>query len=194
MTRRRRRSTSATTPSRCRRASWRRSRRKDPLDILAYQYDIVCNGVELSLGRDPQPPAGHHVQGVRDRRLHAGGGRHQLLRHDQRLQVRRAAAWRLGARASTGSSCCSPASPISARSSLFPMNQKAEDLMMNAPGAVTREAAARAHHPRRGATGPGRQGPGEGRCAGLRRPESSMACPAPRFVRSCGRDDRTFRL
>ena len=23
---------------------------KDPLDILAYQYDIVCNGVELSSG------------------------------------------------------------------------------------------------------------------------------------------------
>ena len=26
---------------------------KDPLEILAWQYDIVCNGVELSLGRDP---------------------------------------------------------------------------------------------------------------------------------------------
>ena len=23
---------------------------KDPLEILAYQYDIVCNGVELSSG------------------------------------------------------------------------------------------------------------------------------------------------
>ena len=23
---------------------------KDPLDILAYQYDIVCNGIELSSG------------------------------------------------------------------------------------------------------------------------------------------------
>ena len=23
---------------------------KDPLDILAYQYDVVCNGVELSSG------------------------------------------------------------------------------------------------------------------------------------------------
>src|SRR3546814_7782626 len=23
---------------------------KDPLDVLAYQYDIVCNGVELSSG------------------------------------------------------------------------------------------------------------------------------------------------
>ena len=25
-------------------------RTKDPLDILAYQYDIVCNGIELSSG------------------------------------------------------------------------------------------------------------------------------------------------
>ena len=70
---------------------------KDPLDILAWQYDIVCNGVELSSRRDPQPPPGHHVQGVRDRRLYARGSRHQLLGHDQRVQVRRAAARRLGA-------------------------------------------------------------------------------------------------
>ncbi len=30
---------------------------KDPLDILAYQYDIVCNGIELSSGaiRNHQP-------------------------------------------------------------------------------------------------------------------------------------------
>ena len=90
---------------------------KDPLDILAWQYDIVCNGVELSSRRDPEPPPGHHVQGVRDRRLYAGRGRHQFLRHDQRLQVRRSAARRLGARASTASSCCSPTSPTSARSS-----------------------------------------------------------------------------
>ena len=33
---------------------------------------------------------------------------------------------------------------------LFPMNQRAEDLMMNAPGEVDAEAAARAPHPHRG--------------------------------------------
>ena len=52
---------------------------------------------------------------------------------------------------------------------LFPMNQKAEDLMMNAPGAVTREAAARAQHPRGGAGRHGREGPGEGGCPGIGR-------------------------
>lgn len=28
----------------------------NPLDILAYQYDIVCNGVELSSGEDGEEP------------------------------------------------------------------------------------------------------------------------------------------
>ena len=88
---------------------------KDPLDILAWQYDIVCNGVELSSRRDPEPPPGHHVQGVRDRRLHPRRGRHELRRHDQRVQVRAPAARRFGARASTGSSCFSPTSRTSAR-------------------------------------------------------------------------------
>ena len=38
------------TRSRCRRAGWRRWSAGDPLDVLGYQYDIVCNGVELSSG------------------------------------------------------------------------------------------------------------------------------------------------
>ena len=42
---------------------------QDPLTIKAFQYDIVCNGIELSLGRDPQPSAGHHAPRLRDRRL-----------------------------------------------------------------------------------------------------------------------------
>ena len=43
-----------------------------PLDVLGYQYDIVCNGVELSLGGGAEPQAGDHVQGLRDRRLRPG--------------------------------------------------------------------------------------------------------------------------
>ncbi len=69
------------------------------------------------LGRHPQPPARHHVQGVRDRRLRRGRGRAALRRHVQRLPAtarRRTAARRP---ASTASSCCWPTSPTSARSS-----------------------------------------------------------------------------
>ena len=48
---------------------------------------------------------------------------------------------------------------------LFPMNQRAEDLMMNAPGEVTRQAAARAPHPHRAPFRDSREGPGQGRGA-----------------------------
>ena len=34
----------------CRRVVWLRWRRNSPLEIKAYQYDIVCNGLELSSG------------------------------------------------------------------------------------------------------------------------------------------------
>ena len=50
------------------------------------------------VGRDPQPSPGHHVQGLCHRRLFGGRGRGAVRRHAQRVQVRRAAAWRLGAR------------------------------------------------------------------------------------------------
>ena len=71
---------------------------KDPLEILAYQYDIVCNGVELSLGRDPQPSPRHHGQGVRARRLRARRAGGALRRHVPRVALRRAAARRHRAR------------------------------------------------------------------------------------------------
>ena len=34
----------------CHRAVWKRWKAMNPLDILGYQYDIVCNGMELSSG------------------------------------------------------------------------------------------------------------------------------------------------
>ena len=58
-TRRRRRSTSRTTPSRCRKAASRRSTSQDPLTIKAFQYDVACNGYELASGgiRNHRPEA-----------------------------------------------------------------------------------------------------------------------------------------
>ena len=93
-----RRSTSATTRSRCRRAGSRRWRRRIRSTIKAWQYDIVCNGVELSSGaiRNHRPDIMYkafEIAGYSQRR-----GRARFRRHDQRLQVRRAAARRLGAR------------------------------------------------------------------------------------------------
>ena len=41
---------SAIIPSPCLRAAWKALEETDPLEIYAYQYDLVCNGVELSSG------------------------------------------------------------------------------------------------------------------------------------------------
>ena len=70
---------------------------KDPLDILAFQYDIVCNGVELSSGaiRNHRPDIMYKAFEIAG--YIAGRRRHQFRRHDQRLQIWRAAARRLGA-------------------------------------------------------------------------------------------------
>jgi aspartyl-tRNA synthetase len=108
---------------------------KDPLDILAYQYDIVCNGVELSSGaiRNHSPDvmykaftiAGYPPEEV-DRRF---GG---MIN-----------AFKLGAPPHGG---IAPGVDrmvmlLAGESNIreviaFPMNQKAQDLMMNAPNTV----------------------------------------------------------
>ena len=58
-TRTRRRSSSRTTPSRCRRAAWKRSQARIRCAIKAFQYDIACNGYELASGgiRNHRPEA-----------------------------------------------------------------------------------------------------------------------------------------
>ena len=67
-----------------------------PEDILAHQYDIVCNGVELLERRDSQPSPRRHAAGLRAGRLRAGRGRAAFWRHVVGLQVWRAAARRVG--------------------------------------------------------------------------------------------------
>ena len=90
---------------------------QDPLTIKAWQYDIVCNGIELCSGaiRNHRPEIMFKAFGI------AGYSKEEveraLRRHAERLPLRRAAARRRRRPASTASSCCWPTSPTSARSS-----------------------------------------------------------------------------
>ena len=76
---------------------------QDPLTIKAYQYDIVCNGVELSSGA-----IRNHLPDIMYKAFAIAGygrerGRGALRRHAERVQVtarRRTAARRPGSTAS----------------------------------------------------------------------------------------------
>ena len=88
---------------------------QDPLTIKAFQYDIVCNGVELSSGaiRNHRPDImirAFEIAGYPPEEVESA-----VRRHAERLPLRRAAAWRRRRRASTASSCCWPTSRTSAR-------------------------------------------------------------------------------
>lgn len=117
---------------------------QDPLTVKAYQYDIVCNGIELSSGaiRNHLPEvmfkvfaiAGYSPKEVEDR---FGG----LLR-----------AFQYGAPPHGG---CAPGvdrivmllaqEPNLREVVAFPLNQKAEDLLMNAPSPALKEQLKELH-------------------------------------------------
>ena len=112
--------------------------KKDPLDIKAFQYDIVCNGVELSSGaiRNHKPEImikAFEIAGYTKKDLEKQYG--GLLQ-----------AFNFGAPPPGG---CAPgidrivmliAGEPNIREIIpFPFNQKAEDLMMNAPAEVDDE-------------------------------------------------------
>ena len=71
---------------------------KDPLTIKAYQYDIVCNGIELSSGaiRNHKPEV--MLKAFEIAGYSRDGNRSAFRRHAERVPLRRAAARRHGAR------------------------------------------------------------------------------------------------
>ena len=107
----------------------------DPLEIKAFQYDIVCNGYELSSGaiRNHDPETMYRAFEI------AGYGREEV---DQRFRAL-INALKYGAPPHGG---IAPGidrivmllveEPNIREVIMFPMNQNAEDLMMNAPNTV----------------------------------------------------------
>ncbi len=117
---------------------------KDPLDIYAYQYDIVCNGIELSSGavrnHDPEVMikafeiAGYTEEDIKTKfaalfkAFHYGAPPHAGIAPgvDRILMLL--------------------AGEESIREVIaFPMNSKAQDLLMGAPGEVTEKQLREVH-------------------------------------------------
>jgi aspartyl-tRNA synthetase len=119
-------------------------RTKDPLDILAYQYDIVCNGVELSSGaiRNHQPEvmreafaiAGYDEQVLQER----FGGMYRAFQYG--------APPHGGIAPGVDRIVMLLAGEDNLREIvLFPMNQRAEDLLMGAPSEATNKQLRELH-------------------------------------------------
>lgn len=109
---------------------------KDPLDILAYQYDIVCNGIELSSGaiRNHRPDIMYKAFEI------AGYGKEVVEEKFGGMLN----AFKYGAPPHGGMApgvdrmvmLLADAQNIR-EITTFPMNQKGEDLMMGAPATVS---------------------------------------------------------
>ena len=109
---------------------------KDPLDILAYQYDIVCNGVELSSGA-----IRNHKPEIMYKAFEIAGYTKEDVDTNFAGMIN---AFKFGAPPHGGSApgidrmvMLLADEPNIREVIVFPMNQKAEDLMMGAPSEVT---------------------------------------------------------
>ena len=109
---------------------------KDPLDILAYQYDIVCNGIELSSGA-----IRNHRPDIMYKAFEIAGYTSEDVDTNFAGMIN---AFKCGAPPHGGSApgidrmvMLLAGEPNIREVVLFPMNQKAEDLMMGAPGPVS---------------------------------------------------------
>jgi aspartyl-tRNA synthetase len=125
----------------------------DPLDILAWQYDIVCNGVELSSGaiRNHRPDIMYKAFEI------AGYSAEDVEKNFSGMLN----AFKYGAPPHGGSApgvdrmvMLLADEPNLREVVLFPMNQRAEDLMMGAPSMVSpkqlRELSIRIMEPQKG--------------------------------------------
>ncbi len=108
----------------------------NPLDILAYQYDIVCNGIELSSGA-----IRNHKPEIMYKAFELAGYDQSLVDEKFRGMIN---AFKFGAPPHGGSApgvdrivMLLADEPNIREVILFPMNQKAEDLMMGAPSEVS---------------------------------------------------------
>jgi aspartyl-tRNA synthetase len=117
---------------------------KDPLEIKAYQYDIVCNGVELSSGaiRNHRPEIMYKAFGI------AGYSNEDVENRFGGMLN----AFKYGAPPHGGSApgidrivMLLADTPNIREVVAFPMNQQAEDLMMQAPSPVPPERLKELH-------------------------------------------------
>jgi len=109
---------------------------KDPLEILAYQYDIVCNGVELSSGA-----IRNHLPEVMYKAFSIAGYSQAQVDSEFAGMI---SALKFGAPPHGGSApgidrivMLLADEPNIREVVAFPMNQRAEDLMMQAPAPVS---------------------------------------------------------
>ena len=125
----------------------------DPLDILAWQYDIVCNGVELSSGA-----IRNHRPDILYKAFEIAGYSQEEVDSNFSGMIN---AFKYGAPPHGGSApgvdrivMLLADEPNIREVVVFPMNQKAEDLMMSAPSPVSakqlRELSIRIVEPQKG--------------------------------------------
>ncbi len=117
---------------------------KHPLDILAYQYDIVCNGVELSSGA-----IRNHRPDIMYKAFEIAGYSQQDVDTNFAGMIN---AFKFGAPPHGGSApgvdrivMLLADEPNIREVIVFPMTQKAEDLMMGAPAPVSEKQLKELH-------------------------------------------------